>query len=225
MRILLVENDKQTTAYMRTNLKQAGFVVDHASDGQQGYHLLSTESYVAAIVDTILPKLDGLMLIARIRQKGQTVPVIFISSQGDVADCVKGLQSGGDDFLVKPFAFSELLARLQALIRRGREKMDSARLVIGDLELDLVRHRVVRAGRTIDLQPREFSLLEYLMRNAGYVASKTMIMEHVWNYNFDPATSVVDTCVCRLRTKVNKGFPVKLIRTLRGAGYVLDEPS
>lgn len=222
MRILLVEDDSRTATFIIKGLKQAGYAVDHAADGQEGLHLLSSESYDAAIVDIMLPKLNGLALVERIRQAGRTTPVIILSAKREVDDRVKGLQSGGDDYLVKPFAFAELLARLQALVRRGSGMADPTRLVVGELELDIVKHRVLRAGRVIELQPREFSLLEYLMRNVGRVVSKTMIMEHVWNYDFDPTTSVVDTCVCRLRVKLNEGFPAELIRTLRGVGYVLE---
>jgi len=225
VRILLVEDDVRTAAFVVKGLKQAGYAVDHAPDGQEGHHLLSSESYDAAVVDIMLPKLNGLALIERIRQEGKTTPVIFLSAKREVDDRVKGLQSGGDDYLVKPFAFAELLARLQALIRRGSGVVEPTRLVVGELELDIVKRRVSRAGQTLELQPREFSLLEYLMRNVGRVVSKTMIMEHVWDYEFDPTTSVVDTCVCRLRVKLNQGFSSELIRTLRGVGYVLDEPA
>lgn len=222
MRVLLIEDDNRTAGFVVKGLKQAGYAVDHASDGEEGLHLLSSESYDAAIVDIMLPKMNGLMLVERIRQEGRTTPVIFLSAKREVDDRVRGLQSGGDDYLVKPFAFSELLARLQALIRRGTGIVEPVRLVVGELELDIVKRRVLRAGRVIELQPREFSLLEYLMRNVGRVISKTMIMEHVWNYDFDPTTSVVDTCVCRLRAKLNEGFSMELIRTLRGVGYVLE---
>jgi len=222
MRVLLVEDDARTADFIVKGLKQAGYAVDRAPDGQEGLHLLSTESYDAAIVDIMLPKMNGLLLIERIRQEGRTTPVIILSAKREVDDRVKGLQSGGDDYLVKPFAFAELLARLQALIRRGTGVVEPTRLILGELELEVVKRRVLRAGKIIELQPREFSLLEYLMRNAGRVVSKTMIMEHVWNYDFDPTTSVVDTCVCRLRAKLNEGFPSELIRTLRGVGYVLE---
>jgi len=222
MRVLLVEDDERTATFIIKGLRQAGYAVDHAPDGQEGLHLLSSESYDAAIVDIMLPKMNGLMLVEQIRQEGRTTPVIFLSAKREVDDRVKGLQSGGDDYLVKPFAFAELLARLQALIRRGTGVVEATRLVVGEVELDIVKRRVLRAGRIIELQPREFSLLEYLMRNVGCVVSKTMIMEHVWNYDFDPTTSVVDTCVCRLRAKLNEGFPLELIRTLRGVGYVLE---
>ena len=225
MRVLLVEDDSRTANFVTKGLKQAGYAVDHAADGQEGFHLLSSESYDAAVVDIMLPKLNGLALIERIRRDGRTTPVIVLSAKREVDDRIKGLQAGGDDYLVKPFAFAELLARLQALIRRGTGVVEPTRLVVGELELDIVKRRVSRAGRAIELQPREFSLLEYLMRNAGRVVSKTMIMEHVWDYDFDPATSIVDTCVCRLRVKLNEGFPSELIRTLRGVGYVLDEPT
>jgi len=222
MRIILVEDDSRTAAFVAKGLKQAGYAVDLAPDGQEGLHLLLSESYDAAIVDIMLPKMNGLVLIERIRQKGRTTPVIFLSAKREVDDRVRGLQSGGDDYLVKPFAFAELLARLQALIRRGSGAIESTRLVVGKLELDILKRRILRDGRIIELQPREFALLEYFMRNVGRVVSKTMIMEHVWNYDFDPTTSVVDTCVCRLRAKLNDGFASELIRTLRGVGYVLE---
>jgi len=222
MRVLLVEDDVRTAAFIIKGLKQAGYAVDHAPDGREGLHLLLSESYDATIMDIMLPKMNGLMIIERIRQEGRTTPAIFLSAKREVDDRVRGLQAGGDDYLVKPFAFSELLARLQALIRRGTGVVESTRLVLGELELDVVKRKVSRGGKIIELQPREFSLLEYLMRNVGRVVSKTMIMEHVWNYDFDPTTSVVDTCVCRLRAKLNEGFPLELIRTLRGVGYVLE---
>ena len=224
MRILLVEDDSRTASFIIKGLKRSGYAMDHAADGQEAYHRLSTESYDVAIVDIMLPKLNGLLLVEQIRKEGCITPVIFLSAKRELDDRIRGLQSGGDDYLVKPFAFAELLARIQALIRRGTVAGEATRLVVGTLELDLAKRRVTREGRIIELQPREFALLEYLMRNAGRVVSKTMIMEHVWDYNFDPATSVVDTCICRLRTKLDEGFSAELIRTMRGAGYALDIP-
>lgn len=223
MRLLVVEDDRKIAQFVVKGLRQAGYATDHAADGEEGYHLLKTEPYDAAVVDIMLPKLDGLALVGRIRADACRTPVIFLSAKREIDDRIRGLQVGGDDYLVKPFAFSELLARLQALVRRSTGAAESTTLTLGDLKLDIVKRRVSRDGRAIDLQPREFSLLEYMMRNVGKVVSKTTIMEHVWDYNFDPETNVVETCVCRLRTKLNEGADRDLIRTIRGVGYVLDE--
>ncbi|MFH1739940.1 MAG: response regulator transcription factor [bacterium] len=225
MRILLIEDDKTIASFVAKGLQQAGYAVDHASNGEDGFHLLSSEPYAAAVVDIMLPKMDGLTLVETLRKQGVNTPVIFLSAKREVDDRVRGLQSGGDDYLVKPFAFTELLARLQALIRRSTGAVEATRLKAGDLELDLLKHRVSRAGRSIEIQPREFILLEYLMRNTGRVVSKTMIMEHVWDYDFDPQTNVVEACVCRLRSRLNEGFEKNIIRTVRGVGYVLDNPA
>jgi two-component system OmpR family response regulator len=222
MRILLIEDDLTIATFILRGLKEAGYAVDHASDGETGFHLLCNEPYDAAVVDIMLPKMNGLVLVSQARNESVNTPVIFLSARREVDDRVRGLQSGADDYLVKPFAFSELLARLQALIRRAGGTTETTRLTVGDLEMDLLKHRVWRESRLIDIQPREFSLLEYLMRNAGRVVSKTMIMEHVWNYDFDPQTNVVEACVCRLRTKLNEGFETEIIRTVRGVGYVLE---
>lgn len=203
-------------------LKEAGYGVDVAADGQSGYELLSGGLYDAAIVDILLPEKDGISLVSAARGRRVNTPVIFLSAKREVDDRIRGLQAGGDDYLVKPFAFAELLARLQALIRRATGAAEATQVKVGDLEMDLLKHCVSRAGRPVDLQPREFRLLEYLMRNPGRVLSKTMIMERVWDYDFDPETNVVETCVCRLRGKLNEGFDQKLIRTIRGVGYVLD---
>lgn len=223
MRILLVEDDQKIAAFITKGLKAAGFAVDHAKDGEIGLHLSLTEPYDAAIVDIMLPKLDGLSLIDTLRRKTINTPVIILSARDSVDDRVKGLQTGGDDYLTKPFAFSELLARLQALIRRAEGISDPTVLKFGDITLNLATREVKRRGRMIELQPLEFSLLEYLMRNAGKVVSKTMIMEHVWDYNFDPGTNVVEARICRLRDKIDKGFDAKLIHTVRGVGYVIKE--
>ena len=222
MRLLVVEDDRKIAQFVVKGLRQAGYATDHASDGEEGYHLLQTEPYDAAVVDIMLPRLDGLTLVGRIRGEGRRTPVIFLSAKREVDDRVKGLQVG-DDYLVKPFAFSELLARLQALVRRATGTTESTTLALGDLRLDISRRRVTWAGRVVDLQPREFSLLEYMMRNVGKVVSKTTIMEHVWDYNFDPETNVVETCVCRLRTKLADACNRDLIRTVRGVGYALDD--
>ena len=221
MRILLVEDDQKIAAFIVKGLKAEGFAVDHAADGQDGLHLAMTEPYDAAVVDIMLPKLDGLSLIERLRQEKVKVPVMILSAKGTVGDRVKGLQIGGDDYLTKPFAFSELLARIQALIRRSTDQTEPTRLVVGDVSMNMITREVLRAEKIIDLQPLEFSLLEYLMRNAGRVVSKTMIMEHVWDYHFDPQTNVVESRIYKLREKIDKGFPTKLIHTVRGVGYVL----
>ena len=222
MRVLIVEDDLTIAGFLMKGFKEAGFAVDHAADGETGLHLATTEPYDVAIVDLMLPRLDGLSLIQRMREKKIRTPVIILSAKHSVDDRVKGLQTGGDDYLTKPFAFSELLARVQALIRRATGVTDSNRLVVGDLILDLITRKITRAGRDIDeLRPREFALLEYLMRNAGRVVSKTMILSHVWNYSFDPRTNVVDVLVFRLREKIDKDFDRKMLQTVRGIGYVL----
>ena len=221
MRILLVEDDIKIASFISKGLTAAGFAVDHAADGENGLHLSLTEPYDALVLDLMLPKLDGLTLIDRLRAANVNTPVIILSAKGSLDDRVKGLQAGGDDYLTKPFAFSELLARLQALIRRASGASEPTSLTVANLSLNLLTREVSRNERQIDLQPLEFSLLEYLMRNNGKVVSKTMIMEHVWNYNFDPQTNVVEARICRLRDKVDKGFDQKLIHTVRGVGYVL----
>ncbi len=221
MRLLVIEDDRTIASFLVKGLQEAGFAVDHAEDGRTGLALASTEPYDAAVVDVMLPGLDGLSVIEDLRRRKVRTPVLILSARQSVDDRVRGLQAGGDDYLVKPFAFSELLARVQALIRRSTGETQPTRLVVGDLVLDLISRRVERAGRTIDLRPREFALLEYLMRNTGRVVSKTMIMEHVWNYSFDPRTNVVDVLVFRLREKIDREFDPKLIQTVRGIGYVL----
>jgi two-component system OmpR family response regulator len=221
MRILLVEDDQKIASFILKGLRAEGFAVDHALDGEDGLHLALTEPYDAAIVDIMLPKLNGLKLIENMRREKINTPVIVLSAKGEVEDRVKGLQMGADDYLTKPFAFSELLARLQALIRRSSDITEPTKLGVSDLTMNLITREVVRAGKKIDLQPLEFSLLEYLLRNAGRVVSKTMIMEHVWDYYFDPLTNVVESRIYKLREKIDKGFPTKLIHTVRGAGYVL----
>jgi heavy metal response regulator len=221
MRILLVEDDLKIASFVTKGLKQAGYAVDHATDGEEGLHLALTEPYDAAIIDIMLPKLDGLSIIERMRREKINTPVIILSAMRTVDDRVKGLQTGGDDYMTKPFSFSELLARVQGLIRRASRGMHSNRLNVGDLSVDLLSREVRRGEGKIDLQPREFSLLEYLMRNAGRVVSKTMILEHVWGYSFDPQTNVVDVLVSRLRNKVDRDFEKKMIHTIRGVGYVL----
>lgn len=224
MRILLVEDDRKIASFIVKGLKQAGYAVDHAADGREGLHLALTEPYDAAIIDLMLPKLDGLSLIEEVRRNKINVPMIILSAKRAVDDRVKGLQTGSDDYLVKPFSFSELLARIQALFRRASGPAPATRLEAGDLSLDLLTRKVMRGGVEINLQPREFALLEYLLRQAGRVISKTMILEHVWDLDFDPQTNVVDVLVCRLRHKVDRDFEEKLIHTIRGVGYVLKTP-
>ena len=225
MRLLLVEDDIKIAQFVVNGLREAGFAVDHAANGEDGLHLALTEPYDVAVVDLMLPKLDGLTLIEEVRRNNINTPVLILSAKRSVDDRVKGLKTGSDDYLVKPFAFSELLARVQALIRRATRVTAPSELTVADLTLDLHARRVFRADEEILLQPLEFSLLEYLMRNAGRVVSKTMIMEHVWDYNFSPQTNVVEARVCYLRDKIDKHFDVKLIHTVRGVGYVLKEAS
>ena len=221
MRLLLVEDDEKIASFVTKGLRAEGFAVDHAVDGTTGLDLALTEPYDAAVVDVMLPGLDGLSLIGRMRREKVMTPVIILSAKSAVDDRVRGLHTGGDDYLSKPFAFSELLARVQALIRRSSGAKEPTRLVYGDLSIDILAREVRRGGVRIDLQPLEYAVLEYLLRNAGRVVSKTMIMEHVGDYHFDPQTNVVEARICRLRDKVDKGFDQKLIHTVRGVGYVL----
>jgi len=221
MRLLVVEDDPAIASFLVKGLKEAGFAVDQAASGGTALEMASSESYDLAIVDLMLPGMDGLALIEELRRRRIAVPVIILSAKRSVDDRVRGLQAGGDDYLTKPFAFEELLARVQALIRRATGAAEPTRLAVGDLLLDLVSRRVERAGRVLDLRPREYALLEYLMRNAGRVVSKAMILSHVFDYSFDPRTNVVDVLVHRLRDKVDKGFATPMIHTVRGMGYVL----
>ena len=223
MRLLLVEDDLKIALFVGNGLKEAGFAVDHATDGEDGLHLAMTESYDLAIIDLMLPKLDGLSLIEGLRKKKKTLPIIILSAKRTLDDRIKGLNIGGDDYLTKPFAFSELLARVLALIRRSGNISDPLILTVADLTLNIQTRCVSRGNKEIELQPLEFSLLEYLMRNARNVVSKTMIMEHVWDYNFNPQTNVVEARICCLRDKIDKNFKNKLIKTVRGVGYVLKE--
>ena len=221
MRVLVVEDDAKIAAFITIGLKQAGFVVDQVADGAAGLALALTEPYAVVVIDLMLPQLDGLSLIEEIRRRQVNTPMLILSAKRSVDDRVKGLQTGGDDYLTKPFAFAELLARVQALIRRASGVTEPTRLKVGDLTLDLLTREVTRARERLELQPREFALLEYLMRNAGRVISKTLILSHVWDYHFDPQTNVVDVLVSRLRSKVDKDHSEKYIQTLRGVGYVL----
>lgn len=223
MRILLVEDDAKIASFIAKGLHQEGYAVDHAEDGETGLHLALTEPYDAAVIDLMLPRKDGLSLIEEMRQARRSTPVIILSAKRAVDERVKGLQAGGDDYMTKPFAFSELAARLQALLRRSHGKVESNQLACSDLTLDLLRREVSRGGERIELQPKEMALLEYLMRHAGRVVTRTMIMEHVWNYNFDPQTNVVEARICKLRDKIDRPHKTKLIHTVRGVGYVLRE--
>jgi DNA-binding response OmpR family regulator len=222
MRALIVEDDRAIAEFVARGLREAGFAVDQAADGETGLELALSEPYDVAIVDLMLPQRDGLSLIDELRRRGRTTPVLILSARRSVDDRVRGLQSGGDDYLTKPFAFAELLARVQALVRRATRVPEPTTLTIGDLTLDLLTRKVTRDGTPIELRPREFALLEYLMRNAGKVVSKTMILSHVWDYTFDPQTNIVDVLVSRLREKVDRPFEHKLLRTVRGVGYVLE---
>ena len=225
MRLLLVEDDKKIASFIMKGFRQAGFGIDHAGDGECGLEMALSVSYDAVILDLMLPKLDGLGLIEKLRQKGINTPVLILSARSTVKDRVKGIQRGADDYLVKPFAFSELLVRIQALIRRSNATVEPSRLTYGDLSMDLFKHEVHRCGEKIELPQREFALLEYLLRNPERPVSKIMIMENIWDFNFDPQTNVVDVLVCRLRNKIDKDFSKKLIHTIRGIGYVLKDPS
>jgi two-component system OmpR family response regulator len=221
MRALLIEDDPTIAQFVGRGLKEAGFVVDHEADGERGLATALQERYDVAIIDLMLPRRDGLAVIDELRRRGVPTPVLILSARRSVDDRVKGLQAGGDDYLTKPFAFAELLARVQALMRRAHRTTEPTSLTVDDLVLDLLSRRVTRGGTPIDLRPREFTLLEYLMRNAGKVISKTMILSHVWEYSFDPQTNIVDVLVSRLREKIDRPFEKKLLHTVRGVGYVL----
>ena len=223
MRLLLVEDDIKIAQFVINGLKEAGFAVDHAADGEDGLHLALTEPYDLAVVDIMPPKIDGLTLIEEVRRNRINTPVLILSAKRSVDDRVKGLKTGSDDYLVKPFSFTELLARIQALIRRSTRMVAPTELKVADLMMDLDKRKVYRSRQEVTLQPLEFSLLEYLMRNNGRVVSKTMIMEHVWDYNFCPQTNVVEARICCLREKIDKHYDNKLIHTVRGVGYVLKE--
>jgi len=218
MRVLVVEDDAKIASFVTRGLKQAGYAVDHASDGEAGLALAESTDYDAAIIDVMLPKLDGISLVRRLRLSRRLTPILFLSAKSSVDDRVRGLQSGGDDYLTKPFAFSELLARVHALIRRASSSPEATKLVAGDVTLDLVTREVTCGGKLVDLQPREFSLLAFLLRHAGRPVSKTMILEHVWDYSFDPQTNVVDVVMSRLRAKIDADHD--RIETIRSVGYV-----
>jgi len=223
MRILLVEDDEKIASFIIGGLRQSGFAVDHAANGLDGLHLAATEPYAVAVIDVMLPGLDGLKVIEELRRRKVNTPIIILSAKRSVEDRVRGLETGSDDYISKPFSFSELLARVQALIRRSSSVSEPTRLTVGELSMNLLTREVHRGETAVQLQPREFALLEYFMRNAGKVLSKTMIMEHVWDYHFDPQTNLVDVLVCRLRNKIDRDWDKKMLHTLRGVGYVLKE--
>jgi two-component system OmpR family response regulator len=224
MRLLVIEDDPETREFIAQGLRESGHNADETADGKEGLLLAGERDYDAIVLDRMLPGLDGLSIVKSLRAQGKRTPILILSALGEVDDRVEGLTRGGDDYLVKPFAFSELLARLQALTRRRDAEGPETRLRVADLEMDLLSRRVKRAGKNIDLQPREFRLLEYLMRHSGQVVTRTMLLEKVWDYHFDPQTNVIDVHVSRLRSKIDKGFDPPLLHTVRGAGYVLRVP-
>lgn len=221
MRILLIEDDQIIPNFIQKGMKEAGFAIDHFDDGSIGLHAALTQEYDVGILDLMLPSLDGLSILDRLRKEQKNLPIIILSAKRSVDDRINGLRHGGDDYLIKPFSFSELLARVESLLRRAQHIIEPTSLSFQDLSLDLLARTVVREGIKIDLQPKEFALLEYLVRNAGHVVSKTMIMERVWDYNFDPGTNVVEARISKLREKIDKDFGTPLIHTIRGLGYAL----
>ena len=223
MHILLIEDDKDAASYMIKGLTESGHNVVHAADGKEGLGQALTGSFDVMIIDRMLPTMDGLTIIETIRAAKISTPVLILSALGEVDDRVEGLRAGGDDYLTKPYAFSELLARIEVLARRSQPRQSENKLKIHNLEMDLIKHKVTRQGKTINLQPREFRLLEYLMRHKDQVVSRTMLLEQVWDYNFDPQTNVIDVHISRLRNKIDKGFDKPLLHTIRGAGYTLSE--
>lgn len=223
MRVLLIEDDSSVAQYIVKGFKESGYQVEHATDGKAGLIKATTENYDALIVDRMLPSVDGLTIIQTLRAANNMTPALILSALGEVDDRVKGLKAGGDDYLVKPFAFAELQARIEVIMRRRESSGEVTRLRVADLEMDLISHKVNRGGQPLTLQPREYKLLEYLMRNAGQVVTRTMLLENVWDYHFDPQTNVIDVHISRLRQKIDKGFDQQLLNTVRGAGYTLDD--
>ncbi len=224
MRILLVEDDQSVADYIIQGLKQSGYSVDHSADGKQGLVQATGENYDVLVVDRMLPNVDGLTIIQTLRASGNKTPVLILSALGEVDDRVQGLKAGGDDYLVKPFAFAELLARIEAILRRQESGLTETKLKVADLEMDLLAHKVTRGGESFNLQPREYKLLKYLMTHAGQVVTRTMLLENVWEYHFDPQTNVIDVHISRLRHKIDKDFDKQLLSTVRGAGYMLHDP-
>ena len=225
MRVLVIEDDRETAQFLQKSLKESGHSADTAADGETGLAMAQGGAYDILIVDRMLPRLDGLSVVKTLRSEGSRTPVLILSALGDVDDRVKGLRAGGDDYLTKPYAYTELLARIEALARRATPEEQETRYAVGDLVLDRLSHRVTRAGEPIQLQPREYRLLEYLMKNAGQVVTRTMLLENVWDYHFDPQTNVIDVHVSRLRSKIDKGFDKPLLHTVRGAGYMVRDGS
>lgn len=225
MHILIIEDDKEVAAYIAKGLHESGYIVDTAHTGTEGLTMALSGQYDLLVVDRMLPELDGLSIIQKVRDNNINIPVLILSALGEVDDRVEGLAAGGDDYLVKPYAFSELLARVQALTRRSSTLQDNMVLQVADLQLDRLKRKVTRAGKKINLQPREFRLLEYLMTNAGQVVTRTMLLEKVWEYHFDPQTNVIDVHISRLRSKIDKDFDLPLIHTERGSGYSLYDPT
>ena len=221
MRVLVIEDDRETAHFLQKSLKESGHSADTAADGETGLAMAQNGAYDILIVDRMLPRLDGLSVVKTLRSEGNRTPVLILSALGDVDDRVKGLRAGGDDYLTKPYAYTELLARIEALARRATPEEQETRYAVGDLILDRLSHRVTRAGATIQLQPREYRLLEYLMKNAGKVVTRTMLLENVWDYHFDPQTNVIDVHMSRLRSKIDKGHTKPLLHTIRGAGYMI----
>lgn len=222
MRILVIEDDREAAEYLVKGLRESGYTVDHAADGKDGLFLALSEPYDAMVVDRMLPGPDGLTIVESVRKSGVSTPVLFLSALGEVEDRVAGLKAGGDDYLVKPYAFSELLARLEALLRRAAGGGENTFLKVGDLEMDILARKVTRQGKRVYLHPREFRLLEYLMRHAGQVVTRTMLLENVWEYHFDPQTNVIDVHISRLRQKIDKPYDKPILQTVRGAGYKLE---
>jgi len=222
MRILVIEDDREAADYLVKGLRESGYTVDHAADGKDGLFLALSEPYDAMVVDRMLPGPDGLTIVESVRKTGVSTPVLFLSALGEVEDRVAGLKAGGDDYLVKPYAFSELLARLEALLRRAAGGGENTFLKVGDLDMDILARKVTRQGKRVYLHPREFRLLEYLMRHAGQVVTRTMLLENVWEYHFDPQTNVIDVHISRLRQKIDKPYDKPILQTVRGAGYKLE---
>jgi two-component system OmpR family response regulator len=221
LRILVIEDDVEAASYLVKGLGQSGYVVDHAADGPQGLSMAVNESYDVLVVDWMLPGVDGVSIIEALRKNGNATPALILSARNQVSERVAGLRAGADDYLGKPFAFAELIARIEALLRRGQSPAEQTRLVVADLELDLIARTVTRGGQALELQPQEFKVLEYLMRHAGHVVTRTMLLENVWDYNFDPQTNVIDVHISRLRQKIDRNFDQPLLKTVRGAGYRL----
>jgi two-component system OmpR family response regulator len=221
MRVLLIEDDREAAQFLLKALRESGHAADHAADGEDGLAMARDGGYDVLVVDRMLPKLDGLSVIRMLRGEGVRTPVLILSALHEVDDRVKGLRAGGDDYLGKPYAYSELLARIEALTRRAQPEEEATRYSVGELVMDRLAHRVTRAGKAILLQPREYRLLEYLMKNAGQVVTRTMLLEHVWDYHFDPQTNVIDVHISRLRSKIDKGFDPPMLHTVRGAGYMI----